>query len=178
MFIGQEDCTGKKNAAKIYELTKKIFLDAGMEQVWLKIVSGCTDGASVMRSVKRYAGLDARGAVGESFVAHLKRDLNENAEMWHCLCHVLDLGANDALNSIEDIKLYYLSHVHAEFSRSSCRRADLEEASKRFKELHGLTSWKIFYPMLYCSTRWLGLQRCAETLAKNRETFEQYADML
>ena len=181
MFIGQEDCTGKKNAAKIYELTKKIFIDAGMEHVWLKIVSGCTDGASVMRSVRKYAGLDARGTEGESFVAYLKKDLKENAEMWHCLCHILDLGANDALNAIEAIKLYYLPHVrmmHSEFSRSSCRRADLEEASRRFKELHGLASWKIFYPMLYCPTRWLGLQRCAETLAKNRCTFDQYADML
>ena len=68
--------------------------------------------------------------------------------------------------------------MHSEFSRSSLKRETLKEVLERFKDLHGLTHWKIFYPKLFCLTRWLGLHKCAEDLAKNREVYGGYADVL
>ena len=181
MFIGQEDSTGRKDGESIHQLTKKVFVDTNMEDTYKRIISACTDGASVMRSIRKYAGLHVRGTEGTSFAAHLKNDVNEDVELWHCLCHMLNLGMNDALESIKALKLFYLPHVrmmHSEFSRSSLKRVKLQDVLQRFKELHGLTHWKIFYPKLFCLTRWLGLHKCAETLSKNREVFDGYADTL
>ena len=48
MFIGQADCAGRKDGRSIHELTKQIFVDAGMEAIYKKTVSAGTDGASVM----------------------------------------------------------------------------------------------------------------------------------
>lgn len=56
MFIGQADCAGRKDGKSIYDLTKQIFIDAGMEAIYKKAVSGGTDGASVMRSTPLYSG--------------------------------------------------------------------------------------------------------------------------
>ena len=181
MFIGQEDSSGRKDGASIHRLTKKIFVDNNMEDIYARLKCGCTDGASVMRSTRAYAGLDARGTEGTSFAAHLKRDVNEDVELWHCVCHMLNLGMNDALEAIQALKLFYLPHVrmmHSEFSRSSLKREKLKEVSEHFKQLHGLTHWKIFYPKLFCLTRWLGLQICSENLAKNREVYGAYAESL
>ena len=181
MFIGQEDSSGRKDGESIHKLTKKIFVDNRMQAIYKRLICGCTDGASVMRSIRLYAGLDANGTDGTSFAAYMKKDVNEDVEMWHCLCHMLNLGVNDALECIPALKLFYLPHVrmmHSEFSRSSLKRETLKEVLEHFKQLHGLTHWKIFYPKLFCLTRWLGLHACAETLAKNREVFGGYADVL
>lgn len=56
MFIGQADSTGRKDGKSIFDMTKQIFIDAGMETVYKKIVSGGTDGAPVMRSTPLYSG--------------------------------------------------------------------------------------------------------------------------
>ena len=113
MFIGQEDSSGRKDGESIHQLTKKIFLDNNMEDIYERLICGCTDGASVMRSIRLYAGLDANGTEGTSFAAHIKNDVNEDVEMWHCLCHMLNLGMNDALESIA-LKLFYLQEFPRE----------------------------------------------------------------
>ena len=56
MFIGQGDTAGKKDGASIHKLVRKIFVDTGMLEVYKKICSGGTDGASVMRSSSEYDG--------------------------------------------------------------------------------------------------------------------------
>ena len=56
MFVGQADCEGKKDGASIHALTRKIFEDAGMIEVYKKIVAAGTDGASVMRSSAEFRG--------------------------------------------------------------------------------------------------------------------------
>ena len=42
------------------------------------------------------------------------------------------------------------------------------------------TEWKLFYPILFCITRWIGIQRCAETIAKHQgpKIFRSYRDSL
>ena len=55
-YIGQADCQGKKTGEAIYQLVKKIFINAGLKDVWEKICSCGTDGASVMRSTADFSG--------------------------------------------------------------------------------------------------------------------------
>jgi len=55
-FIGQADTEGKKGGRSVFEIVKQIFFDAGLEEVWKRIVSAGTDGASVMRSTADYSG--------------------------------------------------------------------------------------------------------------------------
>ena len=111
MFIGQADCCGKKDGKSIHQLVKQVFVDAGMSDIYEKIMSASTDGASVMRSTKDFAGLDCRGTEGTSFAAFLKIDLKDNIDFWHCLIHQLNLSVNDALDAIPACKLFWVPHV-------------------------------------------------------------------
>ena len=187
MFVGQEDTEGRKTGEAIHELVKKVFQDNGLENVYKKIVAAGTDGASVMRSSSVFDGLDCRGMTGASFSAHLKRDLKEDLDFWHCLCHKLNLSINDALDAIPALKLYYIPHLrmcHSEFKRSSKARAGLKEILKtivdQMQDFNKSHDWKVFYPILFCLTRWLGLQTCAAVMAKknNRHLIQLYAQML
>jgi len=65
-YIGQADSEGKKSGEAIYNLVKQIFLDAGLKDVWERLVSAGTDGASVMRSTADYSGefLDSNIIIG------------------------------------------------------------------------------------------------------------------
>ena len=62
-----------------------MFEDNGMLAIWKKIMSAGTDGASVMRSTRDFAGLDCKGTDGRAFSAFLKRDLKDDLDFWHCL---------------------------------------------------------------------------------------------
>ena len=55
-YVGQADSEGKKSGEAIYNLVKKIFIDADLEGAWNNIVCAGTDGASVMRSTADYSG--------------------------------------------------------------------------------------------------------------------------
>lgn len=55
-YVGQADCQGKKTGQSIFELVKQIFVDAGLKEVWDKLMCAATDGASVMRSTADYSG--------------------------------------------------------------------------------------------------------------------------
>ena len=69
---------------------------------------------------------------------------------------------------------------HSEFKRSSNNRRDLKGLHAELVEFDRSFKWKIFYPVLFCLTRWLGLQRCADILSRrsNRTLLEKYAQML
>ena len=130
-----------------------------------------------------FTGLDCRGIVGKSFSAFLKRDIKEDLDFWHCLCHLDNLGLNDAVDAIIALKLFYVSHLrmmHSEFKRSSKNRAELKQVHEDMKTFDVTYDWKIFYPQLFCLTRWLGVQHCAEILARksNRVMMKQYAAKL
>ena len=90
-----------------------MFVDAGMIEIYEKIVSAGTDGASVMRSTRDFARLDCKGVDGRAFSAFLKQDIKHDLDFWHCLCHQFNLAVNDALNSIEALKLYCVPHVRS-----------------------------------------------------------------
>ena len=99
----------------------------------------------------------------------MKRDIKDDMDFWHCLCHVLNLALNDSLEAIEPLKLFYIPHlrmVYSEFKRSSNNRAELQSIHADLKEFDTTFDWKIFYPQLFCLTRWLGLQKCADILTR------------
>ena len=179
-FIGQADCTGKKDGCSIHELVRKIFSDHDMMHIYNKIQSAGTDGASVMRSTREFAGLDCKGTEGRSFSAHLKRTVKDDMDFWHCKCHQANLGLNDALDSIPALKLYWLPHLrmcHSEFSRSSNNRGSLQDLHTTLKEFDQTYDWKIFYPALFCLTRWVGLYTCTDILSRTstRTLLKEYA---
>ena len=41
MFIGQEDSSGRKDGESIHKLTKKIFLDNNMQDIYERLICGC-----------------------------------------------------------------------------------------------------------------------------------------
>ena len=134
--------------------------------------------------ITHITGLDCRGTTGTSFSAHLKNDLKEDSDFWHCLCcHVFNLALNDTLEAIESIKLFYVPHLrmmHSEFKRSSTNRATLKSVHDDLQEFDRTWNWKIFYPQLFCLTRWLGLHKCADILSRksNRVMMKKYAEKL
>ena len=210
MYVGQADCEGKKDGESIFKLVHKIFVDVGLEVVWEKILySVGTDGASPMRSTSafagtyellriifvfvfemfisfcraRFAGLDCRGMLGKAFSAFFKREVKEDADFWHCTNHQLNLGLNDALEAIPALKLFYIPHLrmcYSEFKRSSTNRSELKDLLEELKEFDKSYDWKIFYPALFCLTRWLGFQLCAEILSRKsvRALLQKYAQRL
>ena len=130
-----------------------------------------------MRSTRDFAGLDCKGTDGRAFSAFLKRDLKDDLDFWHCLCHQLNLAVNDALDAIEALKLYWVPHLrmmHSEFKRSSVRREEFKEISEGFDEF----DWKVFLPILFCITRWIGIQKCAAKVARSPDKFRAYAQLL
>ena len=182
-FIGQEDCEGNKDGEAIWKLVKKTFVDQGFADIWEKLECVGTDGDSTMRSTPKYSGLDCNGTNGRAFSAHFKRDVGELVDFWHCLCHILNLSLNDALGLVIALKLYYLPHLrmcHAEFKKSSNNRRDLKFFLEELKQIDRNFDWRIFYPVLCCFTRWLGLQLCAYILARksNRALMQKYVQGL
>ena len=70
--------------------------------------------------------------------------------------------------------------VYSEFKRSSNNRAELKSVHNDLKDFDNTFDWKIFYPQLFCLTRWLGLQKCADILSRksNRVMMKRYAQRL
>ena len=184
MFIGQANCAGRKDGRSIYDLVKQIFVDAGMEHIYRKqIFSAGTDGASVMRSTWHHSGLDCHGLTGTSFAAFMKRDLKEHMDFWHCLCHQFNLSLNEALDYCDNLKLYWIPHLrmcYCEFKRSSNNRGVYKNLYETLKEADKSFDWKMFFPALFCFTRWLGVQTCAAIMVgkSNRVLMKMYVQSL
>jgi len=133
--------------------------------------------------VNALTGLDCRGIHGRSFSAFLKRDVKEDLDFWHCLCHKLNLSLNDALDALLALKLFFIPHlrmIYSEFKRSSNNRAELKTIRAELKEFDATYDWKIFYPQLFCLTRWLGMHHCTDILSRksNRVIIKRYSQKL
>ena len=74
----------------------------------------------------------------------------------------------------------HLRMCHSEFKRSSNNRVALKSVREELRGFDQTYNWKIFYPVLFCLTRWLGLQRCADILSRkdNRVILKRYAQTL
>ena len=208
-YIGQADSEGKKNGKAVFEIVRKIFVDADLEEVWKRIMSAGTDGAAVMRSTAAYSGelltciphaplqvislilsyllmtgLDCRGLLGTAFSAFMKRRLKSDLDFWHCATHQFNLSLNDTLNALPVLKSFFIAFLrmcYSEFKRSSKNRAMLKTIKEELHaSLNGEHNWKMFYPLIFCLTRWIGLLKCAVVLSKknNRLILKRYAQKL
>ena len=168
-YIGQADTEGKKDGESIFNIVKNIFYDTGLGEVWEKKVCCVdTDGVSVMRSIAKYTGLDCNMMRGTSFSAFLKRELGESIDFWHCLGHQKNLTIHDAVDLILSLKLYYLPHlrmVHSEFNRSSKNRGIFKSLYAEMREFDKSFGWTIFYPVIHCDTRFIGLYKCVKIVS-------------
>ena len=114
----------------------------------------------------------------------MKRHLKPDLDFWHCLCHQLNLALNDTLDAMSSLKMYFIAFLrmcYSEFKRSSSNRAMLKAIKEELDGLqNGGHTWKMFYPLIFCLTRWIGLQKCALVLSKrtNRLLLKQYAQKL
>ena len=114
-------------------------------------------------------GIDARGTEGRSFAARLKRELSPLLDFWHCGEHKYNLGLNDTVEAVPAMKNYYLPHLrmaYSEFKRSSKNRSTFKDLLDWLKERYPNINWKLFLPVLFNLTRWLGLYYCAEMMSK------------
>ena len=71
-----------------------------------------------------------------------------------------------------------LRMMHSEFNRSSKRRTDLEEIVAAIEEWDNDHNWKVFYPVLFCITRWVGIQKCAAIISRSPQIFRSYTQSL
>ena len=82
------------------------------------------------------------------------------------------------------LKLFYIAFLrmcYSEFKRSSSNRTILKTIKVELDALlNGEHNWKMFYPLIFCLTRWIGLQKCAAVLSKktNRVLLKRYAQKL
>lgn len=72
----------------------------------------------------------------------------------------------EAVTAIRDFYIPHLRMAHSEFKRSSKNRADFKSLLVQLKERYPDLNWRLFYPVLFNLTRWLGYYFCAELLAK------------
>ena len=58
-----------------------------------------TNGCTAMCSTPEYAGVDAHGVEGESFVAYAKRDVapDRDSFAFHSILHIVSLSVGDAI---------------------------------------------------------------------------------
>ena len=129
-------------------------------------------------------GLDCRGTEGVAFSAFMKRRVKSDMDFWHCLIHQLNLSLNDTLDAMPALKQFYIAFLrmcYSEFKRSSGNRAMLKAVKEELTDLlNNKHQWKMFYPIIFCLTRWIGLLKCAVVLAKktNRLLLKKYAQRL
>ena len=95
-FVGQKDTSESDGGNAYFNTVKTIYDDIGL---WEKIRSVGTDGCASMRSTPEYAGIDAHGAQGESFVAYAKRDVAPDRDpfAFHSVLHIVSLSVGDAI---------------------------------------------------------------------------------
>ena len=68
--------------------------------------------------------------------------------------------------------------MHSEFNRSSVCREFVKSVVNELREWDQHHDWKVFYPIMFCVTRWVGIQRCVTVISRNVTTLLSYAEKL
>lgn len=114
----------------------------------------------------------------------MKRLLKEDFDFWHCTPHQLNLALNDTLDAMPALKTFYIAFLrmcYSEFKRSGANRTILKAIKEELDALlEGRHTWRMFYPIIFCLTRWIGLLKCAVVLSKktNRLVMKRYGQTL
>ena len=83
----------------------------------------------------------------------------------------------DDIDTLYKINNFCIQNQNPKNFRSSNNRAELKSLYEELKEFDKTYNWRIFYPKLFCLTRWLGLWLCAHILSRksNRVLLQNYA---
>ena len=71
-FAVRKNTAGCESAETYFQALKDVF---SVYNIWSKKKSIGTDGRHSMQSTSKYAGINAHGLVGESFIAYVNRDI-------------------------------------------------------------------------------------------------------
>jgi len=112
-FVGQKDTSDKDGGQSYFIIVKSIYENVGL---WEKYHAIGTDGCAAMRSTPEYAGVDAHGVEGESFVAYAKRDVAPDRDpfAFHSVLHIVSLSVGDAIKVLPSfwIKVRECNHSY------------------------------------------------------------------
>ena len=86
-FIGQKNTSGCESGKMYFDAVKAV---CEPFCVWNNLKSVGTDGCHSMRSTALYAGLNAHGEIGESFIAYVNRDIAPKGVFaFHSVLHII-----------------------------------------------------------------------------------------
>ena len=177
-FVGQIDVAADKTGSGLHDALKKL-IDELDGELWEKIIFLCTDGASAMRSIAAYMGLDSNPE-GSSLHAMMKRTINPLLPNLHCLPHMLNLAFKFAFlkSGWAESWLLHVKSVFVWFSKSPGRKNALKRLHKAMRMLRRVVTWRMVYPRYYCPTRWLGLHQALLSILAAWDLLLIYADNL
>ena len=122
-FVGQKDTSENDGGQSYFIIVKSIYEDIGL---WEKYRAIGTDGCAAMRSTPEYAGVDAHGVEGESFVAYAKRDVAPDRDpfAFHSVLHIVSLSVGDAVKVLPSwwikVRGHSITHVIDHFFTKQC----------------------------------------------------------
>ena len=177
--MGQSDVAADKTGEGCF-LSLCSLLDAICPKLLQLVVFLTTDGASAMRSIPKYAGLDSHPG-GKSLHAAMKRALTDKLPNLHCLNHQADLALKKALkicSKWSDAWLHHIKGIYAWFSKSPSRKSALKSLHTEMELLRGVVTWRMVYPKYYCPTRWLGISRALSAILRVADLLDEYAERL
>ena len=98
-FAGQTNTAGCETGEVYFNTVKDVF---STYDIWSKKKSIGTDGCHSMRSTSKYAGVDAHGSVGESFIAYANRNIgSSNVLAFHLVLHIISLAVGDCVTLLD-----------------------------------------------------------------------------
>ena len=165
-FVGQTNTAGCESGQVYFNAVKSVY---DPYKIWEIKKSVGTDGCSAMRSTTHYAGVDANGNHGESFIAYVNRDgIKPNVLAFHSVLHIISLAVGDC---VKELPAFWIKHVrllYTYFARSAKRKDHLRQCYKKtmeglnnlvdqFGNLYETHGWKLTHTKMYCPSRWTGV---------------------
>ena len=117
-FIGQTDTGGCESGEVYFNKIKKVFSE--YDSLWCNLRDVGTDGCSAMRSTQHYAGVTAHEDIGESFIAHINRDLcPRKLPAFHSALRIILLAVQDSFKYLPKKLSKYDYCIHTLQGRQS-----------------------------------------------------------
>ena len=174
-FAGQTNTAGCETGEIYFNTVKDVY---SIYNIWsMKKLIG-TDGCHSMRSTSKYAGVDAHGLVGESFIAYANRDIeSSNVLVFQSVLHIISLVVGDYVKKLPPFWIKHLQLIYTYFACSTKRKdnlkicfaqsmLDLETLINIFGELYEVHGRKLTYTKMYCKSRWTGIHtRCSAAIS-------------
>lgn len=180
LFVGQTDVVADKTGPGLFASLRKLLNKDGYDLL-KKICMSCFDGASTMRSIPLYAGLDGN-PTGTSVLACIKRYQScEKVGNVHGLCHLFNLAQKKTMQLCPLWVPQWQDHIKSVFrwfSKSPSRKSKLKQLHKEMALVNDVVTWRLIYPKYYCPTRWIGIARCLKSILAAGPLLEQYVDSL